>query len=214
MKRTEKPAGLLLVLSGPSGVGKGAVCRALLARNPGLTLSVSVTTRAPRPGEVDGVSYYFRTPAEFEAMIQKGQLLEWAQVYGHYYGTPRLPVEKTLAQGGDVLLEIDIQGALKVRREFPASILVFIAPPSEEAVRERLAGRGSEGPAEMAARLACLAEEMKFVPRYDYVVVNDNVARAAATVEAVLVAERARSARYRGFGFGGGMTEDDERAAP
>jgi len=191
--------GLLFVISGPSGVGKGAVVRELLARNPLLTLSVSVTTRAPRRGEVEGQSYYFRTRTEFEAMVREGRLLEWAEVYGHFYGTPRLPVQEILAGGGDVLLEIDIQGALKVRDALPESILVFIAPPSPEVLRKRLAGRGSETPAEIAARLACLADEMAYLPRYDYAVVNDKVVRAADQVLAVITAEHVRAGRFRGW---------------
>ena len=205
------------MLSGPSGVGKGAVCRELLAKNPRLNLSVSVTTRQARPGEVEGRSYYFRTRAEFETMVQDGLLLEWAKVYDHYYGTPRLPVEEILAGGGDVLLEIDIQGALKVREALPESILIFIAPPSEEAIRERLAGRGSESPGTIARRMGCLGEEMRFLPRYDYAVVNDTVTKAARTVGAIISAERVRAARYRGWRAGngeGGEMSDDERTAP
>ncbi|MDA8334624.1 MAG: guanylate kinase [Peptococcaceae bacterium] len=216
-RRTEENAGLLFVLSGPSGVGKGAVCRELLAGNPRLRLSVSVTTREPRRGEAEGKSYYFRSRAEFETMVQDGLLLEWAEVYGHFYGTPRLPVQDILAGGGDVLLEIDIQGALKVREALPGCILIFVAPPSEAVVRERLAGRGSETPEVMARRLACLGEEMGFLPRYDYAVVNDTVARAAAQVGAIMSAEHLRASRYRGWRAGNGKrgdTADDERTAP
>lgn len=200
--------GLLFVLSGPSGVGKGAVCRELLAQIPRLTPSVSVTTRAPRPGETEGLSYYFRTRAEFEAMVREGRLLEWAQVYGHYYGTPRLPVREILAGGGDVLLEIDIQGALKVREVLPESVLIFIAPPTPEAILRRLTSRGSEGPGEVAGRMACLEDEMKFLPRYDYAVVNDTVAHAVANVGAVIRAERVRVGQYRGWSARNGWRGD------
>ncbi|HUW64653.1 MAG TPA: guanylate kinase [Spirochaetia bacterium] len=196
--------GLLFVLSGPSGVGKGSVCRELLARYPRLNLSVSVTTRAPRPGEVDGLNYYFRSQAEFEAMLRDGQLLEWARVYGHNYGTPRLPVQEILAGGGDVLLEIDIQGALKVREALPESILIFIAPPSEDAILQRLTGRGSEGPGAIAARMACLGDEMRVLARYDYAVINDTVHRAVEKVAAIICAEHCRAGRYRGWNAGNG----------
>lgn len=203
-----KVAGLLFVLSGPSGVGKGAVCRQLLTQYPQMKLSVSVTTRAPRPGEVEGRSYYFRTRTQFEAMVRDGELLEWASVYGQLYGTPRLPVRDELAEGGDMLLEIDIQGALKVRDALPESILIFIAPPSKQAILERLSGRGSEGPEVIAARMACLDDEMKFLPRYDYAVVNDSLVRAVQKVGAVISAEHNRSARWRGWGAGNGVRRE------
>lgn len=188
--------GVLLVLSGPSGVGKGTVCKALLARNPEVKLSVSATTRAPRPGEVEGVSYFFKTREEFERMIAAGEFLEYMDVFGtNYYGTPRAYVEQQLFAGDDVLLEIDVKGAMNVKRIFPEAVLVFIAPPSMETLKKRLVGRGTETEDAVKRRTQEAFAEMKLMPKYDYAVVNDVLEEAVSSVETILEAERLRAWR-------------------
>jgi guanylate kinase len=167
------------VLAGPTAVGKGTVAADVRRRYPQVWLSVSATTRAPRPGEVDGVHYLFVGEEEFDAMVAQGRMLEWAVVHGrHRYGTPREPVERALAAGTPVLLEIDLQGARQVREAMPGSRFVFLAPPSWEELERRLVGRGTEGPAERERRLATAREELAAEAEFDVTVVNDDVARA------------------------------------
>jgi guanylate kinase len=182
--------GVLLVLAGPSGVGKGTIGKELLAREPDLTWSVSATTRDPRPGEVDGVDYRFLDRAAFERLRDEGGFLEWFEVYGQLKGTPRAPVEATLAAGGDVLLEIDVQGAMAVREQRPDALLVFLRAPSREAQRERIAGRGTDDPDQVARRMAEADAEEALAGRFDAVVVNDDVDRAVGEVAAILDARR------------------------
>ncbi|MGO0122892.1 guanylate kinase [Desulfothermobacter acidiphilus] len=189
--------GLLLVISGPSGVGKGTVCQALLARDPSLYLSISVTTRPPRAGEIDGKDYFFVSEEQFLEMVARGELLEWARVYSYYYGTPREPVDRALLAGRDVLLEIDVQGGFKVRENCPDSVLVFLLPPSWEELRQRLARRGTEGWQAQQQRLEWARQELALYPRYDYSVVNDRLEDTVATVEAIRLAERHRSFRQQ-----------------
>ncbi len=177
---------MLLVLAGPSGVGKGAISHKLLARVPALWSSVSYTTRARRPTEIDGVDYHFVTPARFREMCDAGGFLEWFEVFGELKGTPRGPVEERLAAGVDVLLEIDVQGALTVKREFPEAVLVFVKPPSPAELRRRLIGRGTESPADLDARLAAAAEEEARAGEFDVVVVNDDLERVVAEVAGIL----------------------------
>jgi guanylate kinase len=191
--------GVLLVLAGPSGVGKGTIGKELLEREPSLTWSVSATTRDPRPGEVDGVDYRFLDRAEFEALRDAGGFLEWFEVYGQLKGTPRGPVESTLAAGGDVLLEIDVQGAMAVREQVPDALLVFLRAPSREVQRERIAARGADDPEQVARRMAEADAEEALADRFDAVVVNDDVDRAVAEVAATLDARR----RARNHGSGG-----------
>ena len=178
------------MLAGPSGVGKGTIVAGLLARDPGLWASVSYTTRPPRPDEIDGVDYHFVTRAEFEALRDSGGFLEWFEVFGDLKGTPRAPVEERLAAGGDVLLEIDVQGALKVRQGFPEALLVFVKPPSPEELRRRLASRGTESPADLERRLAAAAEEEAQAGEFDAVVVNDDVDQAVGQVAGILAGPR------------------------
>ncbi len=187
MKQAAK--GLLIVISGPSGVGKGTVCSQLRQRHPELLLSVSATTRSPRPGEIDGQSYFFLSREEFAARIDAGDFLEYAKVYDNYYGTPRRWVEERLSQGKNVLLEIDMQGALNVKQNAPESVLIFVAPPSAEELERRLRGLGTESEESIRKRLSSWAEEWKTAPRYDYLVVNDVLERATSQVEAIIQAE-------------------------
>ncbi|MBP6187241.1 MAG: guanylate kinase [Rhodoluna sp.] len=173
----------LLVLAGPTAVGKGTVAKHIIEHNPQVVLSVSATTRAPRPGEVDGFSYFFLTDAEFDELIETDQMLEFAVVHGkHRYGTPRQPVEAALADGKAVLLEIDIQGARQVKQRMPQATSVFLAPPSWEELVRRLEGRGTEDQAEMARRLETARVELAAQGEFDQVIVNDEVAKCAAAV--------------------------------
>jgi guanylate kinase len=194
--------GLCLVLAGPSGGGKSSIARALLQREQHLTLSISVTTRQPRPSEREGLDYYFRSEAEFAALRDAGQLLEWAAVLGrHCYGTLRAPVQAALAAGSDVLFDIDWQGFRSVRAALPGDVVgVFLLPPSLAALEARLAGRGGDGPAEVARRMARARDEISHCAEFDHVVVNDAFERSVAEAQAVLHAARTASARLSGLG--------------
>jgi guanylate kinase len=172
----------LTVLAGPSGVGKGTVVKALVARRPDVWISVSATTRMPREGEVDGVHYLFWTPEQFDEAITQGQMLEWAAFAGNRYGTPRAPVEQRLAAGVPVLLEIEVQGARQVRVSSPDALLVFLAPPSWEELVRRLAGRGTEDSEVVERRLEAARAELAAEPEFDVTVVNDEVERACTAL--------------------------------
>lgn len=176
-------ANRLFVIAGPTAVGKGTVIKHILEHYPQVKLSVSATTRAPRPGEVDGVSYHFLTMAEFDAKIAAGQMLEYAVVHGtNKYGTLREPVEQALAAGQSMILEIDIQGARQVKRAMPEAELVFIAPPSWEELVSRLTGRGTETPEEQTRRLETAKEELAAQGEFDHVIINDEVAECARRI--------------------------------
>ncbi|WP_233096092.1 guanylate kinase [Alicyclobacillus sp. SO9] len=186
---TRSRSGILFVLSGPSGAGKGTVCGALMQRTPELSLSISATTRAPRPGEEHGENYFFTSRSEFEEKIANNQLLEWAEVYGNYYGTPRDFVEQKLAQGQDVLLEIDIQGAMQVKHHYPTGVFLFLVPPSATELKARILGRGTESEESFRKRFGAARQELQMMREYNYVVVNDVVEAACQRIEAVIEAE-------------------------
>lgn len=191
--------GLLLVISGQSGAGKGTIVSALQQAEPSLRLSVSATTRAPRKGEVNGSHYYFMKTDEFEELIKNDQLLEWAEVYGNYYGTLREFVKKHLEKGEDVLLEIDIQGALQVKQKFPEAVLVFIAPPSKSVLKSRLVSRCTDTQEEIEKRLNCAVDEMKLAAQYDFIVINDDITKALENVQTVIEAEKLRPKYHESF---------------
>jgi len=184
-----KEKGLLIVLSGPSGVGKGTVRKELFSQDDtAFEYSISMTTRQPREGEVDGVDYFFKTKEEFEQLIEEGKLLEYAQFVGNYYGTPVDYVRETLEQGKDVFLEIEVQGARQVREKFPEALFIFLAPPSLTELKNRIVGRGTETEEVIINRLQTAKEEIEMMDLYDYVVENDTVQSACDKIKAIVVA--------------------------
>lgn len=185
--------GLLILISGPSGTGKGTVCDLLRQKHPEISYSISATTRQPRPGEQDGVNYYFYTKEKFQEMIDQGQLLEWAEVYGNFYGTPKQKVLDRLEAGEDILLEIDTQGALNVMKVMPEGLFIFLLPPSLEELADRLKGRGTETEESLHRRLGAAVDEIKLATKYRYVVVNDKVEDAQETIAKIIEAEHHRS---------------------
>lgn len=187
--------GLLIVLSGPSGVGKGTVCSELRKRMPNLVYSVSATTRNPRQGEVDGVNYFFKSKTQFQEMIARDALLEYAEYVGNYYGTPRDFVEQTLESGKDVILEIEVQGALKVKEKFPEGVFIFLMPPSLDELKQRIVGRGTESQDTINNRMDVAVEEIGLLRHYDYAVVNDEIDAACHRIESIIVAEHCRKER-------------------
>jgi guanylate kinase len=188
-------SGLLIIVSGSSGVGKGAILQEAIKRLPDLRRSVSVTTRPPRQGEIEGESYFFRSPAEFEKLKTAGELLEWARYLDYFYGTPRLWVMEQLRAGKDITLEIDVQGGRQVKEKFPEAVLVFVAPPTKAALRERLLVRNTEAEEIIARRLAAYEEELKALPLYDYLIVNDVLEEAVDRFCGILTAEKSRVKR-------------------
>lgn len=187
--------GLLVVISAPSGTGKGVLRRQLLREMPDLRFCVSVTSRPPRPGEQEGVDYYFVSPEEFQRRIQEEVFVEWAKVYGNYYGTPGLEIGEALERGEDVLLEKDVQGGRELRKKFPDGIFIFILPPRLESLEERLKGRGTESQGDLQRRLTAVKIELAELRNYDYLVINDEIDRAVQDLRAIIAAERCRISR-------------------
>ena len=186
--------GVLIVLSGPSGAGKSTAMAELLRRDPSYFFSVSVTTREPRPGEQDGVNYWFIDRQRYDEMVRQGALLEHAEYVGGCYGTPAAPVDEALAQGRDVLLDIEVQGAKQIRALRPDAVSIFMVPPSYEVLAERLNGRGDTAPEKVKARLEKALQEIQAAPEYDYIVVSEEVAKTADEIQAIITASKCRAA--------------------
>lgn len=184
--------GRLLVISGPSGAGKGSISKRILEEVDDLIYSISMTTRAPRPGEINGENYFFVTHEQFEAKIRENGFLEYAKVYGEYYGTPKAKVMELLDEGKDVVLEIDIQGAMNIRKSYPKGVLIFILPPSMAELRKRITGRGSETIGDIELRLGEALKEIAYIDKYDYCVVNGDLDEAVNRVKAIIIAEHSR----------------------
>ncbi|WP_160690324.1 guanylate kinase [Clostridium sp. C2-6-12] len=192
-----KGRGLLIIISGPSGAGKGTICKSFLERNNNVALSVSATTRAPRAGEVEGVNYYFTSKEKFKEKIAHNDFLEYAEVYDNFYGTPKSNVEEILESGKDVILEIDIQGALKVKENTEEGVFIFILPPSMEELKQRIIKRGSETPESLMKRFKSAYKEINYISKYNYAVVNDTVDIAVQKLEAIIAAEKCRVDRIK-----------------
>lgn len=184
--------GILVVVSGFSGAGKGTIMNALLEKYQDYELSISATTRAPREGEVEGNQYFFKTREAFEEMIEKKQLIEWAEYVGNYYGTPKSYVETCLQQGKNVLLEIEMQGGMLVKQKFPDAVLIFVTTPSAEKLYERLSGRGTETAEVVHKRLIRASQESEYMQSYDYIIINDELEEAVEQVNSIIKNERSK----------------------
>ena len=191
-----KKKGLLVVVSGPSGAGKGTICKNFMELNKQMLLSISSTTRNPRENEVDGVNYNFITKQDFEDLIGTDSLLEYVHVFGNYYGTPKKWVLECIEKGKDVLLEIEIVGAMKVKEKYPDAILVFVLPPSLKELKNRIITRGTETIEQIENRMARAMQEIKTIEKYDYFIFNDNLTRAVDDLEAIISAEKNKVNRY------------------
>ncbi len=187
--------GLLVVLTGPSGVGKNSIIEALRADDPSLFHSVSMTTRDPRKGETDGVSYHFASKERFQALVDAGEILEFDMYCGAYYGTPKAPITEKTEHGTDVLLDLTVKGALEIRKNDPGAVLIFVSAPSEKALRDRLLARGTESPERIEQRLKTARDELNQIQYFDYLVVNNNVEEARADIQAIIRAEKRRITR-------------------
>lgn len=187
--------GILVVVSGFSGAGKGTLTQALLKKYDNYALSVSATTRKPRKGEIEGVHYFYKSVSEFEEMIRKNSFIEYAQYVGNYYGTPKSYVEEQLAKGKDVILEIEVQGALKVKEKFPRTVLIFVTTPSTEVLKERLIGRGTESIDIITKRLVRAGEETENMEEYDYILINDDLEESMQKMHHIIQSEHAKASR-------------------
>lgn len=189
--------GLLVVISGPSGAGKGTICMQLLMEMSFLKVSVSATTRKPREGEKDGIDYFFIEEEEFLKRVKNNEFLEYAKVYGNYYGTPKEEVFKQLKAGKDIILEIDIQGALQVKKNYPMGVFIFILPPSLTELKNRIEGRGTDSKEVILRRMESAYDELNYAFQYDYVVVNDRVDIATDKIKHIILAEKNRAIRKK-----------------
>jgi guanylate kinase len=189
--------GHLYIVTAPSGAGKTTLVRLLFENDPGIRVSISSTTRAPRPGEQDGREYHFVDAEKFLAMVSRGEFIEWAEVHGNYYGTSKQWIEEQMTAGNDVLLEIDWQGARQVRKVFPDAVGVFILPPSLDALQQRLAGRGTDSADTIARRIAAARDEMRHVDEFDYVIINDDLQQALGNLLSVVSASRLKYTSQR-----------------
>ena len=191
--------GILTVVSGFAGSGKGTLIKALTKSYDGYALSVSATTRAPRPGEEEGREYFFKTVDQFEEMIENGQLIEYARYVGNYYGTPKEYVEKQLNEGRNVILEIELQGALQVKEKIPETVLVFLTPPCADELENRLRGRGTEDDETIKARLKRAVEESDYMKKYDYILINDDLEKCVDDLNGIIKSERWKTDRNDGL---------------
>ena len=189
--------GLLLVVSGPSGAGKGTICKALLNKNDKIKLSVSATTRKPRNGEVHGVNYFFIEKEEFTKMVENGEFLEHAQIYDNFYGTPKAAIIECLEKGQDVILEIEMQGARQIKEVYPEGVFIFVLPPSLEELKSRIVGRGTETQEEIEKRFSCAFEEINQIVNNDYFIVNEDIEKSVNDVEAIILSEKNKVTRYK-----------------
>ncbi len=194
---TVRRRGCLFIVSGPSGSGKTSIAAPVLAAFDDMKLSVSLTTRAPRAGETDGVDYHFTDDAMFNARVAGGELAEWAEVHGHRYGTPRQPIDRAIADGSDLLLDIDVQGTSQIKQAYPDAVSVFLLPPSRESLEARLVARGTDGAATVQRRLEAACREISALESYDYVIVNEHLPVAVAEFLAIVRSERRRVERLR-----------------
>ena len=192
-----KRKGLLLVVSGPSGAGKGTICKALLNKNDQIKLSVSATTRKQRTGEVYGVNYFFKEKEKFTQMIEEGEFLEYAQIYDNFYGTPKAAIMECLEKGQDVILEIEMQGASQIKEVCPDGVFIFVLPPSLEELKNRIVGRGTETAEEIEKRFSCAFDEINKIVDYDYFIVNDDVEKSVKQVEGIILSEKNKVTRYK-----------------
>ncbi|MEE1516148.1 MAG: guanylate kinase [Lachnospiraceae bacterium] len=190
-----KDRGILIIVSGFSGAGKGTVMKKLMSEYDNYALSISATTRSPRPGEQDGREYFFKTVEEFETMIENNQLIEYAKYVGNYYGTPKEYVEKMLDEGKDVILEIEMQGTMKVKEMMPETVLVFITPPTAEELKKRLEGRGTEDSETIKARLKRASEEVVYMDKYDYLLINDKLDECVENLHKIVQMEHSKVSR-------------------
>lgn len=188
-------SGLLVVISGPSGSGKGTICKRLIEVMDNIKVSVSATTRKPRVGEVEGINYFFIDEEKFIQKINNDEFLEYASVYGNYYGTPKKEVLNELENGKDIILEIDIQGALNVKKNYPKGVFIFILPPSIKELKNRIEGRGTDSNEVILRRMECVYEELNYAFQYDYVVLNDEVEAAVEKIKGIISAEKNKAIR-------------------